>query len=163
MMKQPKIEIPKTLFETIFDAIGITFYLLAIIYLVMVFGGLPDRVPGHFNGAGEVDRWGSKMELIILPLVGGGLWLLFTVLEKYPHVYNYINLREDNLEAQYRNGRLMLNVLKNEIVLFFSLLTYSMIQIAQGKAEGLGGAFLPVFLGLILVSVFVFMFRMVRM
>jgi uncharacterized membrane protein len=162
-MKQPKIHIPKAKLENIFDVIGITLYILSIIYLISQFGALPDRVPGHFNGAGEVDRWGSKMELIILPLVGGGLWLLFTVLEKYPHQLNYLNLKEDNVEAQYKNGRLMLNVLKNEIVVFFSLITYGMVQIAQGEMEGLGGAFLPVFLGVILGSTFVFMIRMVKM
>lgn len=162
-MKQPKIHIPKTKFETVFDAIGITFYILAIIYLATQFGDLPDRVPGHFNGAGEVDRWGSKMELIILPLVGGGLWVLFTVLEKYPHTYNYFNLRKDNIEAQYKNGRLMLNVLKNEIVVFFSLISYYMIQIAKGVLDGIGAAFLPVFLVVIFGSVFVFMLRMFRL
>lgn len=161
-MKQPKIHIPKTKFETVFDAIGITFYILAIVYLVTQFGDLPDRVPSHFNGAGEVDRWGSKLELIILPLVGGGLWILFTVLEKYPHQLNYLNLRKDNVEAQYKNGRLMLNVLKNEIVLFFSLISYYMIQIAKGALDGIGGVFLPVFLVVILGTTFYFMFRMMR-
>lgn len=37
----------------------------------------PDRVPAHWNAAGEVDRWGSKFENLILPvvqlLVVGGL------------------------------------------------------------------------------------------
>lgn len=82
------------------QSIGITFYILTILYLVTQFGNLPDRVPEHFNAGGEADRWGSKMELIILPLVGGGLWLLFTVMEKYPYTYNYFNLRE----GQYRGA-----------------------------------------------------------
>jgi len=29
----------------------------------------PERVPAHWNLAGEVDRWGSKYELLILPVV----------------------------------------------------------------------------------------------
>jgi len=39
----------------------------------------PERVPAHWNAAGEVDRWGSKFEILILPLVqlllAGGLAL----------------------------------------------------------------------------------------
>ncbi len=34
---------------------------------------LPDRVPLHYNFAGEIDRWGSKWELLLLP----GITLLF--------------------------------------------------------------------------------------
>ncbi|WP_287417447.1 DUF1648 domain-containing protein [Oceanithermus sp.] len=30
---------------------------------------LPDTVPAHLNFAGEIDRWGSKIEVLILPLV----------------------------------------------------------------------------------------------
>ena len=30
---------------------------------------LDDVVPVHFNAFGEVDRWGSKYELLVLPLV----------------------------------------------------------------------------------------------
>lgn len=162
-MKQPKIDLPKSRFELAFDAIGLAFYILSVVYLVSVFGNLPDEVPGHFNASGEADRWGNKMELLILPLVGGSLWLLMTIVAKYPHTFNYLNLREDNIEAQYKNGRLMMNVLKNEIVLFFSFITYQTIQIAQGAAEGLGAVFLPIFLIAIFGSVFVFMYRMLKM
>lgn len=162
-MKQPKLTIPKTRFEMLFDAIGITIYIMTLGYLLFQFGSLPDQVPGHFNAVGEADRWGSKMELVILPIVGGSIWLLFTILEKYPHTFNYLNLRADNLEAQYKNGRLMLNVLKNETVLLFSFITYSTIQIALGEAEGLGPWFLPVFMGVIMGSLLVFVVRMLRM
>ena len=162
-MKQPKLTIPKTRFESVLDAIGITIFIMTLGYLFFHFGSLPDQVPGHFNAVGEVNRWGSKMELIILPVIGGSMWLLFTVLEKYPHTFNYVNLRANNLEAQYKNGRLMLNVLKNETVLLFSLLTYLTIQIALGEAEGLGPWFLPLFMGVIMGSLLVFVVRMLRM
>ena len=161
-MKQPKINIPKTRFETFLDAVGIISYITLIVYLLAQYGALPDSVPGHYNAAGEVDRWGSKTELFILPIVAAVLWVPMTILEKYPHTYNYLNLREDNFEAQYKNGKLMMNVLKNEIVLLFSWITYQNIRVAIGESEGLGAAFLPVFLAVIFGSLFIFMFRMLR-
>ncbi|WP_287409404.1 SdpI family protein [Oceanithermus sp.] len=36
----------------------------ATLYALAVF---PDRVPAHWNAAGEVDRWGSKFETLLLP------------------------------------------------------------------------------------------------
>ncbi|WP_456410340.1 DUF1648 domain-containing protein [Oceanithermus sp.] len=29
----------------------------------------PDLVPAHLNAAGEVNRWGSKLEALALPLI----------------------------------------------------------------------------------------------
>ena len=138
-------------------------FLAVIIYLVIQFPSLPDRVPGHYNASGTVDRWGSKIELLILPIVAAGLWTLMTIVERYPHSYNYLNLRKDNIEAQYRNAVLMINVLKNECVLLFSFLIFQGIRVAAGEAEGLGAFFLPIFLVVILGSMVIFLIKMLRM
>lgn len=51
---------------------------------------LPDRIPTHWNAAGEIDGWGGRMTALILPLAGLGLNLLFTVLPKIdPRRENY--------------------------------------------------------------------------
>ena len=43
----------------------------ALVWLVVapVYLALPDSIPAHLNFAGEVDRWGSKVEVLIMPLV----------------------------------------------------------------------------------------------
>ena len=42
---------------------------------------LPDRVPMHFGGSGEVDRWGSRTEAVVtFAVMIVGLALLFWVL-----------------------------------------------------------------------------------
>ena len=41
---------------------------------------LPERIPAHYNLYGQVDRWGSRMEVLLLPLcclVGGLIWKRF--------------------------------------------------------------------------------------
>lgn len=123
MDKQPKIDVPKPRLAVFLDAIALLSFTGMLIFLFSQFGSLPDRVPGHYNGAGEVDRWGNKMELIILPIIGAALWIFMSVMEKYPHTYNYLNFTEKNAEAQYKNGIMMMNLLKNEIVFLFSFIT----------------------------------------
>lgn len=39
---------------------------------------LPDRIPGHYNGAGEIDRWADKWELLLLPVFGVLLYLFLS-------------------------------------------------------------------------------------
>ncbi|HEY9565086.1 MAG TPA: DUF1648 domain-containing protein [Nocardioides sp.] len=45
---------------------------------------LPERVPLHFAGSGEVDRWGSRPEAVLtMALVGAGMALLFWALANW--------------------------------------------------------------------------------
>lgn len=37
---------------------------------ILFWGRIPGQIPGHYNGAGEIDRWGSKWELLLLPVFG---------------------------------------------------------------------------------------------
>ena len=45
-------------------------YITLIFFLIYVWNKLPDQVPGHYNAQGEVDRMGSKFELLLLPGIG---------------------------------------------------------------------------------------------
>lgn len=79
--------------EWIGDIIGYSFYLGSLIFLIYNWNGLPDEVPAHYNALGEVDRWGSKMELLILPLVGAFSAVLMQLFEKLPESHNYPDSR----------------------------------------------------------------------
>ena len=48
------------------------FYILMFLPLVismiaLVF--LPDLIPAHYNIKNEIDRWGSKYEILIIPII----------------------------------------------------------------------------------------------
>lgn len=42
---------------------------IPFIYLAMIWSSLPEKVPLHWNIRGEIDRWGSKSELILIPVL----------------------------------------------------------------------------------------------
>nr|WP_236823249.1 DUF1648 domain-containing protein [Bhargavaea massiliensis] len=157
------MDIPKTLFERMMDGAAIGAFVWIVAYLVSAWGILPAEIPAHFNGAGEVNRWGSKWELVMLPIIAGLLWIGMTLLEKYPEKHNYmVELNEHNIEFQYRNSRMMLNVLKNLVVLVFVYLSYQITQVATGEEISLGIGFLPVFLVLMFAPMIIFMIRSFR-
>src|SRR5699024_2361135 len=68
--KDEKLILPKTKIEWVWDIIGYTVFIAMVLFIIILWRELPEKVPAHFNGAGEVDRWGSRFELWILPLVG---------------------------------------------------------------------------------------------
>lgn len=139
-----KIEIPKTKGEWIWDIIGYMFFIGSIILLVFVWSSLPEQVPGHYNAAGEVDRWGSKIELFILPGVGLFTAILMQIFERFPEMHNYpARLNESNTEQFYLHSRKLLNRLKNICLILFSLILYESISIAMEWGNGFGKWFLP--------------------
>ncbi|SOC36074.1 DUF1648 domain-containing protein [Ureibacillus acetophenoni] len=137
---RPELKLSKTKLERIFDLVGIGVFLLSLIFALINWPQLPDKIPGHFNALGEVDRWGSKYEIIILPIIGLFIFTLMTFFEKAPHMHNYPKrLNESNVEQFYLNSRMILNMTKNSCLIIFGLLIVQVIRVAKGEIESLGG------------------------
>lgn len=150
--QRPKIRIPKTKSEWVWDVIGYTCYIGSIVFLLTIWNRLPDQVPAHFNLAGEVDRWGSKWELIILPIIGGITLIIMQFLEKHPEVHNYPSrLNESNAPQFYLLSRKMFNQVKNMCSLIFTAIILESVTIALKWGKGFGVWFLPV----LIIAVFI--------
>lgn len=54
-----------------------TLTFLPLVISVFAFSLLPEQIPVHFNLAGEVDRWGSRLEIFILPVLVAVIGLLY--------------------------------------------------------------------------------------
>lgn len=146
-MYRPILKLPKTKFEKLWDYIGCGIFMLSILYIFIMWGKIPEEVPGHFNGAGEVDRWGTKIELFILPFIGVFLWILLSLLEKAPHMHNFpARLNENNVKAFYLNSRKTLNEIKNLCLIIFAVISFQMVRIAIGEVETIGWWLLPIVL-----------------
>ncbi|WP_421385278.1 DUF1648 domain-containing protein [Bacillus salacetis] len=142
--KRPKLRIPKSKSEWVWDIIGYSCYIASVILLIFNWQTLPDQVPAHYNALGEVDRWGSKMELLILPIVGASTIALMQVFEKFPETHNFPSrLNESNAKEFYLVSRKLLNQLKNICSIIFALLLYESVSTALGWGDGLGIWFLP--------------------
>jgi len=160
---RPIIQVKKTIGEKMLNAFAILLYLAFLMYLISIWSSLPGQIPTHFDASGEPDAWSGKGSVWLLPTIGLVLWIGLSVLERYPHVYNYINLTKDNMEKQYKNATMMINVLKNVILIFFVFITWQSIQVANGSAEGLGEGFIFVFLGVLFGSMAIFIVRSFRL
>jgi hypothetical protein len=160
---RPIIDIPKTPLEMMLNVLSFLLIAGNILYILWKWSILPEQIPVHFNAVGEVDGWGNRGMIWLLPAITLFLWISMTVLEKYPHVYNYLNLTAENAERQYKNARIMLNVLKAEITAFFVYLDWQSIQVALSDDTDLGKWDMFIFLGVIICSLAVFVIRSVRL
>ena len=95
----------------------------------MEWSSLPNRIPFQFN-FGEVKIWGSKASVIALPLFGLVIWIGLSILEKFPQHINLPFFLQDNKEMEHRNNRILLNMTKNVVVIFFTYTNWTSIQLA---------------------------------
>jgi len=157
---RPILHLPKTKFEKIVNSIGLFIYGATILFLIVNWGNIPDKVPGHFNAAGEVDRWGSKYELITLPIIALLLFVIMSLVEKIPHLHNYPDrLNESNVVQFYTHSRKLLNLVKNILLVMFSSLSIQIVRVAQGAIDDIGIALMPIFLIVIFGTVGIGMYK----
>lgn len=156
----PKIKIRRTTLDWAIEFIGLVF-LLILIALPLIFSSqLPERIPSHFNAAGVPDGYGSKLTLWILPVTTVIIYIGMTILEEFPHIFNYpVKITPENAITQYRMGTRLMRILKTALAILFSFLCYKTIQTALGTASGLGKVFLPVSLVLTFGVIVIYIVR----
>ena len=161
--QRPKLRLPLTKGDWITEFIGFVFLVFLFILPLRYIPDLPARIPAHFDVAGAPDGYGGKNTLWILPAIGFFLWLLMTVLSRFPHIFNYsVNITAGNAETQYRLATGMMRILKTVILVMFSFISYKTIRTATGNAAGLGRVFLPVMITVTFTVVIVYIVRSLR-
>ena len=124
---------------------------------------LAGPVPVHFNAAGEVDAWGSPWALTILPLAGFGIYLLMTVVARYPSAFNFpvqvtprIRPRLEALAVE------MIAWLKAEVVCLFAWIQTLTVQAARHGKAGLPPFVVPCVLAAVFATIFSYVIAMRR-
>ena len=146
-LNRPRIKLRLTALDWIMEIIAFSFFIILIALPLIYFKQLPETIPTHFNGAGTPDGYGSKGTLWILPVTAAFMYLLMTVIEAFPHIYNFpVEITPDNAEAQYRIATRLIRILKTVILVLFAFINFKTIKMATGGTAGLGKAFLPIFL-----------------
>jgi uncharacterized membrane protein len=154
----PKVKLKRTTLDWIIEVAGFSFLIILIALPLIWYNKLPERIPVHFNGAGEPDGYGGRSTLWILPVTGLFMWLLLTIIEAFPQIYNFpVKITPENIVTQYTMATRLIRILKSVILIIFSFISFQTIKTATGGASGLGKAFMPVFLlitfGVILIYI----------
>ncbi|HSF88019.1 MAG TPA: DUF1648 domain-containing protein [Saprospiraceae bacterium] len=163
MSQRPRLQIPLTAPDRIIEAAG--WVCLAALWAMTLYayGNLPETIPTHFGVGGEVDDYGSKMTLFFLPVIGTILFIGLTVLNNYPHIFNYpADITPENALSQYTNATRMIRMIKFSIT-FISLVIVYMIYNAVITGSGrLGSAFVPILVVVLVIPLAYFTIRAIR-
>lgn len=97
-----------------------------LLYLLISWPSLPDEIPMHYDFAGRIDRWGGKGELFFPVVMEWVMYLVISLVEKFPSVWNTgVRVTRENRARVYRTLKYMIKTLKLVMILIFTFLIVS--------------------------------------
>jgi uncharacterized membrane protein len=108
-------------------------------------GRLPARIPVHFDLAGRPDGWGTPAMLLLFPAVAFALYLLITLVARFPSAFNFpVRVTAENRPRLEAMAVQMVAFLKTELVCLFAWIQWCILASARNGQNSLSPALLPI-------------------
>ena len=143
----------KTIYDKILEVVAAAALLWAF-YPLFFYNNIDSNAvfPTHYNIAGEVDGWGDRSSLLIMPLITLVLYIGFSILQKYPKIYNYpCKVTEQNANYLYRMGVQLMRHVKVYITILFA---YSSNDMYSGAISESNRPMLPILYIILMAGMF---------
>ncbi|UTI88492.1 DUF1648 domain-containing protein [Mammaliicoccus sciuri] len=126
------------------------------------FADLPDKIPSHYNFAGDADAWSTKTFIFFIPVLGLLIWLMIHYSVSNPKLDKYIHvpsLYGQPNKAQIENAKLLIYFIKFEMMALFTFLVIKDLYTALGMPFKLGVWESIIILSVLGVTIIIFMAR----
>jgi uncharacterized membrane protein len=159
-MSKPILKISLKPFDWIIE--GITLFILigVMVYFFIHYSALPDTIPTHYGFSGKADGFGGKSTLLILLVMLNAIYLFLTGISRKPHWFNYAHeITESNAPRQYFLALQSMRIVKLVVVIIFSYIIVTTMQIAQDNLISLGTWFIPTVLFILFATIIFYAIR----
>ena len=124
------------------------------VYLLVRWSQIPTTIPGHYTADGRVDSWTARATLWQLPVLGWVLYVVITILEQFPRVWNTgVTVTEENRAAVYRSLKTMIGWVKLAVCALLSAVTLASLGNGYKIFLALAGVGLLATFGLVIYFV----------
>ncbi|GAA0266053.1 hypothetical protein GCM10008922_26470 [Faecalicatena contorta] len=153
-----KTKLPSTRYHRAVNLLCIAAMAAVFLYLIINWNHIPDQIPGHYNGAGEIDRWGNKSELWFTPILSVLMYLGISLCERTPGIWN------TGVEVTRENKVRIFRIIKNMIVTMklVMVLTFVFLSFYSALTKPLPAWFLPVDMILVFGPMAFFLIQLYR-
>lgn len=153
---------------TVYDWIIEVGSFMALLYSfrpLLFFKSLGDtKIPIHYNIYGQVDGWGDREFLLLLPLLALVFYIGFSILSKHYKKFNYpVKVTAQNASSVYKLGARMMRHLKFFIILIFAYINNVSLSISMGNKNSLNGFVIIFLICSSLIIVFFFSIKIVKL
>ena len=144
---KPRIRVESTRVKRFLELVSLAGIFYIVYVLLQNWDSIPQRIPSHFGFDGRPDAYTGKSSILLLPVVGFIIYLVITILGRYPHLFSYLwKITPENAYRQYQLAGTMLAAMKAEVIWIFNYIVLSTIKISLGKSDSLSPLFLPILL-----------------
>lgn len=162
-MERPRIKIRLTALDYMLEITALLSVLAIIVLYIIYRIKAPEIVPIHYNIRGEVDGYGSADTLIMLPILSILTYVGMTILNKYPHIFNFPTVvTEQNALRLYKIATRMVRWLKLLICLSLASLTWTLKMTAMSSEYEFNTVFLWIFDAVIMLSLIFSIAKMIK-
>lgn len=117
---------PPSLYQRIAGILAPVLLLGSIAYILILWHKLPEQIPTHYNMAGEIDGYGGRGTLLLMPIIGLVMDLSLALVCRFPQSWNTgVRVTVLNRTRVYRLVRdLMADLRLSMAVLFAGFAVY---------------------------------------
>ena len=152
MKDRPRIRIAPTSSDQKIDIIIIVMTILLVAIPLVYYFRLPDIIPVHFDGASNIDGFGPKVIIWVIPIIGLLTYFSLRYLMDKPHLYNYpTTVTQENAEGLYRSGVKMMRYLLLITQLTYLIIVGAVLYAALHPGKNILGPWF--FISILLISV----------
>lgn len=153
-----KVEIPVTRYHKLIKYLCIFIQAGTLLYLIFIWNRLPEEIPMHYNGAGEIDGYGSRFTIWLCPAAMLLMYQFMGLVDRHPSWWN------TSVTVTRANAGRVYKVMKDMIVTFklILVLIFSYISLWTATGRNLGVWFLPAVLALTFLPIIIFGIRLFR-
>ena len=132
---------PPSLYQRIAGILAPVLLLGSIAYILILWHKLPEQIPTHYNFAGEIDGYGGRGTLLLMPIIGLVMDLSLALVCRFPQSWNTgVRVTVPNRTRVYRLVRdLMADLRLSMAVLFagFGIYQASLPEQFSGNVTGI--------------------------
>lgn len=112
--------------------LGLIFFM--IIFTICYYSILPEKIPMHFDLNGNINRYGDKSSIFILPLITFVMGIGLLILSNFPQTFNYnVPITESNKKEHYALASSMMRQMTVFITFCLSIIVLIICLIASEK------------------------------
>ncbi len=151
----------RTVVDILIEAVTPIIVLITVVASMVYYRGLPDTIPTHYSALGEVDGYGDKTMILILPLIALVTYIVIVLLKNRPHLYNFpVKVTKANSTKLFCLGRKM--IIRSNLLMgvLFCEITLTTIRIAYGKIQQENPYITWIIVALLIIMTIYYMLKM---
>ena len=132
---RPRIRPRKSLADWVIDVLVIDLLIAVNVYAILQYGSLPAVITTKIDSTGRTIATGPAWTVLTMPALAIAICLILWIVQRFPWFANtLVTITEENALRQYRLLNRLLSLLGLMITITFCLMSYDIIQLAQGSA-----------------------------